>query len=218
MNELQKLYRASYAKRTNSEPLADYGDYATYTSAPSYDSSGGADDFDSDVSSATDFTSTDSDSDYGTPGADDSTVADYANYSSSSTPSASSSGASISPAAISAAANLAAAALKVAVIVTGHTSTGSPVVAPENTNALIAGLIAQGQNQTAALDAAVMSLKANGVDTTSPFLQQQMNAAAAAAAAQVAAAAGANGTGNLSMPVLLLMLGVAGVAVYMSQK
>ena len=65
--------------------------------------------------------------------------------------------------------------------VIGTTATGTAVVSTSDTDALIAQLIAQGQSQTAAMNAALASLQANGVDTNQPAVQQAVQASAAAA-------------------------------------
>jgi hypothetical protein len=57
------------------------------------------------------------------------------------------------------------------------TAQGSPVVAPQDTTALMQQLIAQGQSQQAALQAAMASLQANNIPVT-PQVQQQLQAAA----------------------------------------
>ena len=66
--------------------------------------------------------------------------------------------------------------------VTGTTSNGTPVVAPDDTAALISQLIAQGQSQTAAINAGLASLEANGVDSSAPASQAALQSSAVAAA------------------------------------
>ncbi len=61
--------------------------------------------------------------------------------------------------------------------VIAQTRKGSPVVAPNDTNALIAQLMAQGATQQQALAAALASLQHQGVDTSQPQVQQQLQAA-----------------------------------------
>jgi hypothetical protein len=62
------------------------------------------------------------------------------------------------------------------------TSAGTPVVAPDDTDALIAQLIAQGQSQTQALTSAMAILEANNINSQTPQVQQQLQQAVAAAA------------------------------------
>ena len=62
---------------------------------------------------------------------------------------------------------------------TGTTSTGTPVVAPDDTAALISQLIAQGQSQTAAMNAGLASLEANGINSQAPASQAALQSSAA---------------------------------------
>lgn len=94
--------------------------------------------------------------------------------------------------------------------VTGTTSAGTPVVAPNDTDALIQQLIAQGASQTAALQAAMASLEANGVNTAQPQVQQQLQQSVSAAASP--------GLLGLSNTTWLIIGGVAVAAYMISRK
>jgi len=86
----------------------------------------------------------------------------------------------------------------------GTTPQGSPVVAPNDTNALIAQLMAQGASQQQALAAALASLQAHGIDTSQPQVQQQLQAAV---------------NPGMSNTTMLLIGGVAvGAILYMQKK
>jgi 4-hydroxy-3-methylbut-2-en-1-yl diphosphate synthase IspG/GcpE len=65
------------------------------------------------------------------------------------------------------------------VTVTGTTASGSPIVAPDDTSALIQAMMAQGASQSQATQAAIASLEANGVDTSQPAVQAQIASDAA---------------------------------------
>jgi hypothetical protein len=65
--------------------------------------------------------------------------------------------------------------------VTGTTAAGTPVVAPGDESALIQQLIAQGASQTAAIQAAMASMEANGQNSQTPQAQQVLQTAAATA-------------------------------------
>jgi hypothetical protein len=92
------------------------------------------------------------------------------------------------------------------VTVTGTTTAGTPIVAVADTNALIQQLIAQGQTQSAAIEAAQLSLQAQGVNTGTPAVQAQLQAAAAP-----------TGLFGLSDTALLLIAGGA-VAIYFAMR
>lgn len=93
---------------------------------------------------------------------------------------------------------------------TGTTSTGSPVVAPGDESALIAQLIAQGQSQTAALNAAIASMQANGIQPAPAQVAQLQS---------VAAAAPAGGLFGLSTTTLLIIGAVGvGAVLYLKEK
>jgi len=85
---------------------------------------------------------------------------------------------------------------------TGTTVTGSPVVAPNDTNALMAQLMAQGATQQQALAAAMQSLEANGINSQSPQVQQQLQAA----------------SDGISTTTMLIIGGVAVAAYFLSQQ
>jgi hypothetical protein len=91
--------------------------------------------------------------------------------------------------------------------VTGTTAAGTPVVPPDQTQALISALLAQGQSQQQAYSAAMASLQANGVNTSTPAVQSQVQGALAAASTS-----GVSGSGMLW--VGLGLLGVLGVMMY----
>jgi trimeric autotransporter adhesin len=67
----------------------------------------------------------------------------------------------------------------VAPTVTGTTASGTPVVAPSDTAALISTLIANGQSQTDAINAGMASLEANGVNSQAPASQAALQTSAA---------------------------------------
>jgi hypothetical protein len=89
--------------------------------------------------------------------------------------------------------------------VTGTTSAGTPVVPTDQTTGLIQSLLAQGQSQQQAFESALASLQANGVNTQSPQVQQQV-AGAVAAAAPVSASSLLSGPTGL----ILIALGLGG--------
>jgi len=88
--------------------------------------------------------------------------------------------------------------------VVGTTPQGGPVVAPNDTNALIQALIAQGQSQNQAILAAMQSLQTHGVDTSQPQVQQQLQSAASG--------------GGMSSTTLLIIGAVAVGAIVLTQK
>lgn len=57
---------------------------------------------------------------------------------------------------------------------TNYTGTTTPVVAPDDTDALIAAMQAQGASQNQSMLAAIASLEANGINTQQPQVQQQL--------------------------------------------
>jgi hypothetical protein len=91
------------------------------------------------------------------------------------------------------------------VTVTGTTAAGTPVVAPSDTDALIQQLIAQGQSQTAAMTAAMASLEANGINSQTPQVQQQLQSSVAAASP------GLLGLSNTTW----LILAAAGIGIFL---
>lgn len=69
------------------------------------------------------------------------------------------------------------------VTVTGTTQSGSAIVPVNQTDALIQQMMAQGASQQAAMTAAMASLQAQGINTSSPQVQQQLQSAVQASTA-----------------------------------
>ena len=93
--------------------------------------------------------------------------------------------------------------------VVATTTAGTPVVAPDDTAALISQLIANGTSQTAAITAGLASLEANGIDSSAPASQ-----AALASAAGVPAPAGFFGLSNTE--ILIGGVALAALLFFMS--
>lgn len=110
----------------------------------------------------------------------------------------------LSPAVASSAAAVPAAA-GTPINVTGTTASGTPVVPADQTNALIQSMLAQGQTQQQAFQAAMESLQANGVNTSAPQVQQQVAGAVAAAAPASTSSLMSGSTG-----MILIALGLGG--------
>jgi len=83
-----------------------------------------------------------------------------------------------------------------------NTASGAPVVAPQDTTALMQSLMAQGATQQEAILAAMQSLEANGINSQTPQIQQQLQAAS---------------SGGISTTTMLIIGGVV-AAYFLSQQ
>lgn len=84
-----------------------------------------------------------------------------------------------------------------------NTASGAPVVAPQDTTALMQSLMAQGATQQQAMLAAMQSLEANGINSQTPQIQQQLQAAS---------------SGGMSTTTLLIIAAVGLGAYFLSQQ
>jgi hypothetical protein len=85
-------------------------------------------------------------------------------------------------------------------VVTGTTASGTPVVAPADTGALVSNLVASGTEPSQAIQVGNASLEANGIDSTAPASQAQLQS-------DVAPSSGLSTTDLL----LIAAVGIAGV-------